>query len=265
MTSPSATAELSQPVVEALARAGVYGLLARAFLYRAEGSDDLLTAAELAEGLRQSLDLLPVTEGLRREATSLGRALEGKGDRDLAAALGLLSHAHTATGLPYETEYTVTDVFLKAHQLADVAGFYRAFGLEVGGERHERPDHLAVELEFMYFLALKEAHACRSGHAEGAEICIDAQKKFLQDHLGRWLNVFQEQLRLSGAGRIYRALVRLAGRYVSWDARRLGARPRRVRAAAKVAVKPTLDASCPAASAGPCEQAGPYLPEQGGE
>jgi len=252
-------------VVEALARADVYGLLARPFLYRAEGSDKLLTADELVEGVKQSLDLLLVTKGLRREAASLGRALEGKSGRDLAAALGLLSHAHTATGLPYETEYTVADVFSKAQQLADIAGFYRAFGLEMGGESHERPDHLAVELEFMYFLALKEAHARRGGHAEGIEICIDAQKKFLQDHLGRWLNAFHEQLRLSGAGRVYRALVRLVGRYVSWDVRRLGARPRRMRAAAKAPIKSTLDASCPEACVAPCEQAGLYLPGQGGE
>ncbi len=61
--------------------------------------------------------------------------------------------------MPYETEYTTPDALYKAHQLADIAGFYRAFGLEMSTENRERPDHLAAELEFMHFLALKEAQA----------------------------------------------------------------------------------------------------------
>lgn len=65
--------------------------------------------------------------------------------------------------------------------LADVAGFYRAFG--VGAAGGERVDHLAVELEFFAWLLLKEAHLGAAGDREGVERVTDARRKFLADHL----------------------------------------------------------------------------------
>lgn len=100
---------------------------------------------------------------------------------------------------PYETEYhQVDEPFFRAQQMADVAGFYRAFGLEPGTESRERPDHLALELEFAAVLLMKMRLA-RQGHdaaaAENAAVCAQARESFFRDHLCWWIPSFSLALR----------------------------------------------------------------------
>ena len=48
--------------------------------------------------------------------------------------------------------------------MGDIAGFYKAFGVELSKDIHERLDHLSVEFEFMHFLAYKESYSrCHDG------------------------------------------------------------------------------------------------------
>jgi nitrate reductase assembly molybdenum cofactor insertion protein NarJ len=88
----------------------------------------------------------------------------------------------------YETEYCHwKDPTYRAQQMADIAGFYRAFGLETSADRPERPDHIALELEFLAFLLEKR---CATAEPEQIEVCDDARAKFVQDHLVWWAPTF---------------------------------------------------------------------------
>jgi hypothetical protein len=72
------------------------------------------------------------------------------------------------------------DPLFQPHRLADLAAFYRAFGLEVAEDADERHDHICLELEFMCVLAAKEAYALEHQlDAEVLTLCRDAQKRFL--------------------------------------------------------------------------------------
>lgn len=104
--------------------------------------------------------------------------------------------------LLYETELGLPHEFRQSQELADIAGFYQAFGFRSGAVVRERPDHLATELEFMYLLTLKEAYAEQHSLYEMAEICVDAQRKFLQDHLARWIRQFCRSLEASTGERL---------------------------------------------------------------
>jgi TorA maturation chaperone TorD len=106
--------------------------------------------------------------------------------------------------------------------MADVAGFYRAFGLRVAPG--ERPDHVAAELEFYGWLQAREAQARARGETEGAEVCRDARRKFLRDHLGRWLPLLAARLRERGAG-FHARVAELAAALVAREARDLGVEP----------------------------------------
>ncbi|MFQ6042717.1 MAG: molecular chaperone TorD family protein [Candidatus Poribacteria bacterium] len=84
----------------------------------------------------------------------------------------------------YSTEYLAKNEFQRSNNLADIMGFYRAFGLEPNGDR---PDSLSCEFEFMHFLIFKKVYALESEDDADAEekafICLDAQKKFFAEHL----------------------------------------------------------------------------------
>src|SRR5207245_10349649 len=76
--------------------------------------------------------------------------------------------------------------------MGDIAGYYKAFGLELAEVVHERLDHISVELEFLHFLAYKESYAlCHDGE-EKLQVVVDAAEKFVRDHIGRWAPLFAD-------------------------------------------------------------------------
>ncbi len=127
---------------------------------------------------------------------------------------------------PFETEYLPSrDAFQRAQELADIAGFYQAFGLQPAPRRGLRPDHVALELEFVAFLLEKIRMICspavpaggrrrRSRAAstpdrpaaetatrgEHEKICRDALRSFMTDHVAWWIPAFTCALekRISG-------------------------------------------------------------------
>ena len=147
---------------------------------------------ELAPGElpAQRLDLRPIVARLRNPFFEL--------ELEYRNTFGLLVSKKAP---PYETEYCrQTLVIYRQQVLADVAGFYRAFGLEPSRELPERHDHLALQLEFMAWLIAKEHAARRAGRPEQADLCREAQRSFLRDHVIWWAPAFATLLRLSCDG-----------------------------------------------------------------
>lgn len=130
---------------------------------------------------------------------------------------------------PYETEYQRNeDTFFRAQQMADIGGFYRAFGLQPGAERGERPDHVATELEFMALLLFKQRTAfARSDDtvesaAEHGEICRQAQAEFLREHLGWWAPAFAHAVRRKAERGLYFAVANLLAAFLPVERAALG-------------------------------------------
>ena len=210
--------------LEAVARGGTYRLLSVAFLY-----PDGALVLGLKEGFSEMKTILPYLsdgegDGLKEALT----AIASKGftlDTLQAEYREAFGHTISQESPLYETQYGSAHLFQQAQGLGDIAGFYRVFGLEVSDRAKERLDHIAVELEFMGFLAFKEAYALTHHGEEKASICRDAQRKFLEEHLARWAPLFAELLSRKAPEGLYRHLASCLGAFLTAECQRVGARP----------------------------------------
>ena len=233
------------PAVErALGRSKLYLLISWSLLYPEDDEFlDYLQSGEFVEDGRSALE-------------SLSRALEGTdGERaklkltalskpfdlienwisaecvnwqlsDLQAEhRRVFSNVITLDCPPYETLFGNDHVFAQAHVMGDIAGFYKAFGVELSRDIHERLDHLSVELEFMHFLAYKESYArCHDG-ADKTQVVVDAQKKFVKDHIGRWVPLFARMLARKADYGLFRNMADFLSDWIDFDQAYLGVTP----------------------------------------
>lgn len=181
---------MSQQWAEATARSAVYSFLSRSLALptdaqRAVILEAVLPLVEQIETGDEELD------GLLAAAVGAQRAAGGDLRRGHQA---VFTHIESQDCPPYETAYDHRDVFRQTAVMADVSGFYLAHGVKIGGVERERPDHIGAELEFMAFMARKEAYALDNLGPEEVSECERTQAHFLRDHLGRWAPSFGRRM-----------------------------------------------------------------------
>jgi DMSO reductase family type II enzyme chaperone len=192
---------MSDVIRQALSRAAVYRVLAAAFAYPTSGhAEDVARAAACAAAGAPAAVRSMLAELARRPDQSDGDALAEQYvalfDRQVACP-------------PYEGAYGLPQLSGKAMQLADIAGFYTAFGMTTAGRQPDADDHIGAELEFMAALTLKEAWALAERNADNATITRDAQRAFLDEHLGRWGDAFASRVLDTAPDGLYTTAARL--------------------------------------------------------
>lgn len=194
---------MSDAAIPHLAQADALLLLARLL---SGPSPDLAGRVEAArESLDELLSAMGAAErrGLWQEALAHARALDPEAWAD--------EHTRLFEGpapCPInETGYVRRD---KGQILADVAGFYRAFGFRLERGSGEKLDHLVAELEFCALLLVMLARAeADPDMTEQADVTRDALAAFARDHLGEWVGGFAARLTLTTNLPFYAALARL--------------------------------------------------------
>jgi TorA maturation chaperone TorD len=156
-----------------------------------------------------------VLHALPNSNTALNRAFED--------VFGLLVSSNCP---PNETEYINSKfTFQRSQDLADVAGFYRAFGLTRSATNHEREDHVVLQLAFMSHVAGLEANAQREDDEaalDRAAVCHEAQRKFFAEHLGWWGPAFATLLLKRGSSGFYASIAEFIAALIAADRGILG-------------------------------------------
>jgi putative dimethyl sulfoxide reductase chaperone len=201
---------------ESLARAVLYRFLALGFAYPSNESYEVLRFG--VEVGRVGADML--SKEIAAELDAVAEAVAVRSQSELADEYRDLFSFSSSPDCPLnECAYGAKHLYQEVHELADMSGFYRAFGLDVSGQR---PDELPVQLEFLYLLTLKEARAREDKRSSRTQLCRDAQRTFMRDHLGRWAENIGRRLEVLAPGTAYAALGRLLNAFAAFEIQYLG-------------------------------------------
>ena len=173
MTIASIQIEHSGDELIAGARSYLYRMLSEAFAFPAQPFAEAVASGGWWE------EWLALTGHLPHET-----ALDPPPQADLARLKdAYVSTFEVGVGKPPCPLYEGSHRNGRMKLMEDLVRFYEYFGLQTNAGDH--PDHLCAELEFMHYLAFKEAAAYTHEGEPGA--ARRGQRDFLERHLSRWL------------------------------------------------------------------------------
>lgn len=146
---------------------------------------------------------------------SLGEAFAAQDLTDLLVDYTrLLLGPVEAPARPYGSVWRGGDPALMDDSSLAVLDLYRQGGLDLDEQAHEAPDHIAVELEFLYVLGFRAAQAREEGRAGDLAAIERLRERFLAEHLGAWIGRFAAAVRESAGTAFYRQLAELTDVWV---------------------------------------------------
>jgi DMSO reductase family type II enzyme chaperone len=112
--------------------------------------------------------------------------------------------------------------------MEEAVRFYNHFGLSMAESPRELPDHITTQLEFLHFLAFREAEALEAD--DDPAPFQRAQRDFVSRHPGRWVPRLRERLEKNDPMPFFLELVARLEDFLAHDAGHLvalaGAAPR---------------------------------------
>jgi TorA maturation chaperone TorD len=113
---------------------------------------------------------------------------------------------------PYGSVYLEDKSRVMGNSTVDVKKRYAEEGLDIGLK--EAPDHIAIELEFMYFLIFMEVEAIRISDSGTAASYQEKQRAFLETHLGMWVSEFADNVETNAQTTFYKSLARITKSFI---------------------------------------------------
>jgi TorA maturation chaperone TorD len=107
---------------------------------------------------------------------------------------------------PYGSVYLDRERRVMGDSTMEVIKAYQEQGLSIDDEFKEVPDHISVELEFMYYLIHKEVEALKKGDKKKALKWIEPQEAFFRTYLKPWVPAFCVRIKQGTDNRFYKAL-----------------------------------------------------------
>lgn len=118
---------------------------------------------------------------------------------------------------PYGSLYLDDAKTVMGDSTARVVAFYHSCGLHLADDFKELPDHFAVELEFMSYLAFKQRKAEIAGDKDEITRTVLQQREFLDRFLMPWLEPFTSAIIKDGEAPFYQAIARCTATFVNSD------------------------------------------------
>lgn len=107
---------------------------------------------------------------------------------------------------PYGSVYLDGERRVMGDSTMEVIKMYEEQGLSIDKEFRNLPDHITVELEFMYYLIFREIEALEKTDMAAALNFIKIQELFLNRFLRQWIQPFCNKMREGADSGFYRSL-----------------------------------------------------------
>jgi len=91
---------------------------------------------------------------------------------------------------PYSSVYLGSENTVYSEETVWVMQFFQKAGLDFNRDIHDLPDHIAVELEFIYYLIFNEVSQIEENNIDKAKFYHDHQSEFIKEHLHKWVPAF---------------------------------------------------------------------------
>ena len=201
-------------------RANGYGFLAQVFAYPRKETFEILSRGNILEAFNG------LEEKFVTQAYQIIELLRTLGyEKVCEQYVETFGHTISTECPPYETSYGEAHIFQQTQEMADIAGFYRAWGLDLSSDAHDRLDHISAECEFMSFLLLKLDYFSSEGEKEAEEVCLDSSKKFLKEHPGKWGPLFSKLLMRKASQGLYHKVAELLREFIEKEKQIFGVEP----------------------------------------
>lgn len=119
-----------------------------------------------------------------------------------------------ALAAPYGSRWLGQPSAPEDDPMAALLQCYEEGGFEIDAGFSDLPDHVAVELEFLYLLCFTQNQAELRGDAVTAEAAEAMRVRFLAAHLGAWIGPFAAAVQSSAETPFYRELGRMTEAFV---------------------------------------------------
>ncbi|GIK86336.1 MAG: hypothetical protein BroJett026_18170 [Betaproteobacteria bacterium] len=171
------------------------------------------------DALRESASM--VDAGLADAARRVGAAFAASSVDDLLVDYTRLFLGPVdARARPYGSVWLDRRQALMGDSTMDLLRQYREAGFDVDAAFRDLPDHVAVELEFLYLLLYREAEAGMRADGPALAAAVERRLRFLRTHLGAWIAPFAAAVRAGAQTDYYRELAALTQRFVVSDVAR---------------------------------------------
>jgi putative dimethyl sulfoxide reductase chaperone len=158
---------------------------------------------------------------LAEHARRLGQAFAAADLQELLVDYTrLFLGAPQALAKPYSSVWLSGQPELMQDSAMELLKLYEQGSFEIDPEFRDLPDHVAVELEFLYLLTYQQNQARAHGDVQAQQAVAVMRTAFLVGHLGRWLGPFILAVHDHAQCEFYRELAEFTELFVRLEGQR---------------------------------------------
>lgn len=162
-----------------------------------------------------------ISPELAEQAQRLGQAFAATPLQDLLVDYTrLFLGAPQALAKPYASVWLTDEPELMQGSAMELLKLYEQGGFEIDPEFRDLPDHVAVELEFLYLLSYQQNRAVAAADGPALQAVEVLRTAFLIGHLGRWLGPFILAVHDHAECEFYRELAEFTELFVRLEGQR---------------------------------------------